>query len=131
MQQMCSIFIKFHKTIKIKVKYPIRRYYGIIKATIEMYERNKSRKGLRKLSELEKLPNIGKVAASLLTEAGIDTPDKLVKTGSKEAFLRIREIDPTACIRMLYGLEGAVKGLPDKLLPQESKEELLSFFRSL
>jgi DNA transformation protein len=88
-------------------------------------------RGLRKLSELEKMPNIGKVAASLLTEAGIDTPDKLVKAGSKEAFLRIREIDPTACIRMLYGLEGAVKGLPDKLLPKESKEDLLSFFRAL
>lgn len=83
------------------------------------------------MSELEKLPNIGKVAAALLTEAGIDTPEKLADAGSREAFLRIREIDPTACIRMLYGLEGAVKGLPDKLLPQETKDELLSFFRSL
>jgi DNA transformation protein len=71
------------------------------------------------------------VVAALLTEAGIDTPDKLVKAGSKEAFLRIREIDPTACIRMLYGLEGAVLDLPDKLLPQETKEDLLGFFRSL
>jgi DNA transformation protein len=77
------------------------------------------------------MPNIGKVVAALLTEAGIDTPDKLVKAGSKEAFLRIREIDPTACIRMLYGLEGAVLDLPDKLLPQETKEDLLGFFRSL
>ena len=83
------------------------------------------------MSELEKLPNIGKVAASLLEEAGIDTPDKLLTAGSREAFLRIKEIDPTACIRMLYGLEGAVRGLPDKLLPQETKEELLHFFRSL
>lgn len=83
------------------------------------------------MSELEKMPNIGKVAAGLLEEAGIDTPDKLVEAGSREAFLRIREIDPTACIRMLYGLEGAVMGLPDKLLPQETKDELLSFFRSL
>lgn len=80
---------------------------------------------------MEKLPNIGKMAASLLTEAGIDTPDKLVKAGSKEAFLRIRQIDPTACIRMLYGLEGAILGIPDKLVPQETKDELLRFFRSL
>ena len=86
---------------------------------------------MRNLSELEKLPNIGKVAASLLEEAGIDTPDKLVKAGSREAFLKIREIDPTACIRMLYGLEGAILGMPDKLLPQDKKEELLHFFRSL
>ena len=83
------------------------------------------------MSDLEKMPNIGKVAASLLTEAGIDTSDKLINAGSKEAFLKIREIDPTACIRMLYGLEGAVQGVPDKLLPQERKAELLRFFRSL
>lgn len=83
------------------------------------------------MSELEKMPNIGKVAASLLEKAGIDTPDKLVAAGSREAFLRIREIDPTACIRMLYGLEGAVQDLPDKLLSQETKIDLVSFFRSL
>lgn len=83
------------------------------------------------MSELEKLPNIGRVVASLLTEAGIDTADKLINTGSRQAFLRIREIDSTACIRMLYGLEGAVQGKPDKLLSKETKEELMDFFRSL
>lgn len=83
------------------------------------------------MRELEKLPNIGKPAASLLEEAGIDTPDKLMKAGSREAFLRIRRLDPTACIRMLYGLEGAVQGKPDKLLSKETKEDLLKFFRSI
>jgi DNA transformation protein len=83
------------------------------------------------MSKLETLPNIGKVAASLLEDAGIDTPDKLMEAGSKTAFLKIREIDPTACIRMLYGLEGAVQGKPDKLLSKETKEDLLFFFRAL
>ena len=83
------------------------------------------------MSKLETLPNIGKVAASLLEEAGIGTPDELMETGSKEAFLKIRKVDPTACIRMLYGLEGAVQGKPDKLLSKETKEDLLNFFRSL
>lgn len=83
------------------------------------------------MSELEKLPNIGKVAASLLEEAGIGTAEKLMEAGSREAFLKIREIDPTACIRMLYGLEGAVQGKPDKLLSKETKEDLLKFYRAL
>ncbi len=83
------------------------------------------------MSELVTLPNIGKVAASLLEEAEIDTPDKLMAEGSKRAFLKIREIDPTACIRMLYGLEGAVQGKPDKLLSKETREDLLKFFRTL
>lgn len=83
------------------------------------------------MSELEKLSNIGKVAASLLKEAGIGTTEKLMEAGSREAFLKIREIDPTACIRMLYGLEGAVQGKPDKLLSKETKEDLLKFYRAL
>lgn len=83
------------------------------------------------MSELEKLPNIGKAAAALLEESGIDTPEKLMEAGSREAFLRIRQIDPTACIRMLYGLEGAVQGKPDKLLSNETKRDLLEFFREL
>lgn len=82
------------------------------------------------MSKLETLPNIGKVAAALLEEAGIETPDKLMEAGSKEAFLRIREIDPGACIRMLYGLEGAIQGKPDKLLSKEIRTDLLEFYRS-
>jgi len=83
------------------------------------------------MSDLERLPNIGKVVASLLEETGIDTTDELLKVGSREAFLRIRTQDPTACIRMLYGLEGAVQGKPDKLLSRETKEDLLKFYRAL
>jgi len=48
------------------------------------------------MSELKKLPNIGKVLESLLTASEIDEPEKLIGMGSKEAFLRIRILDPTA-----------------------------------
>ena len=83
------------------------------------------------MSSLQKLPNIGKVAEELLIRSGIDTPEKLRSMGSKEAFLRIRLLDPTACIRMLYGIEGAVQGIRDLDLSENTKQELKAFYRSL
>lgn len=82
--------------------------------------------------ELTKMPNIGKVTAGQLVEAGVDTPDKLRYMGAKEAFLRIRaQSDPTACVRVLYGLEGAVRGVKDTELPEAVKKDLLAYFKSL
>lgn len=83
------------------------------------------------MSDLRNLPNIGKVAEALLIEAGIDSSDKLRKIGSKEAFLRIRLKDQTACLHMLYGLEGAVRGIRDTELPTQIKHELNNFYKSL
>ena len=83
------------------------------------------------MSELQKLPNIGKVTATLLYDAEINTPEKLVDLGSKEAFLRIRLLDPTACLHMLYGLEGAVQGIRDTDLPIETKQNLKAFYKTL
>ncbi|MBR0597086.1 TfoX/Sxy family protein [Sinanaerobacter chloroacetimidivorans] len=83
------------------------------------------------MGKLQSLPNIGKVAEGLLQEAGIDTPEKLIQIGSKEAFLKIRQLDPTACIHMLYGLEGAVRGIRDTELSKETKVELKGFFKEV
>jgi DNA transformation protein len=83
------------------------------------------------MNELQKLPNIGKFAEKLLIKAGIDTPEKLIEIGSKEAFVRIKMIDPTVCLHMLYGLEGAVEGIRDTELSFETKKELTGFFRAL
>ncbi|MDR3645753.1 MAG: TfoX/Sxy family protein [Clostridia bacterium] len=83
------------------------------------------------MSELRKLPNIGGVADDLLVRSGIDTIEKLMNIGSKEAFLKIRMQDPTACLHMLYGIEGAVQGIRDVDLSAETKTDLKAFFRSL
>jgi len=32
---------------------------------------------------------------------------------------------------MLYGIQGAVLGIPDKLLPPEARQELKAFFKGL
>ena len=83
------------------------------------------------MGELQQLPNIGRVAEKLLTQAGIDTAEKLRAAGSKQAFMHIRLLDPTACLHMLYGLEGAVRGVKDSTLPQDVKADLKAFFASL
>ncbi len=81
--------------------------------------------------KLEDMPNIGKVAAARLREAGIATPEQLYATGSKEALLRLRERDPGACLSMLCGLEGAIQGVRWHDLTEEKKKELKDFHQNL
>jgi len=83
------------------------------------------------MGELLSLPNVGKVLESNLNAAGIYTAEQLLEIGSKEAFLRIRIIDSGACLHMLYGLEGAVRGVKDFLLSAAAKKELKNFYKSL
>ncbi len=83
------------------------------------------------MGNLTKLPNIGKVIEGLLTETGVTSSQDLISIGSKEAFLRIKSIDSSACIRMLYALEGAIRGVKDTELPADVKEELKDFYRFL
>jgi DNA transformation protein len=82
--------------------------------------------------ELTDLPNVGAVLARELNAVGIHTPEQLREVGCEEAFLRIRTtVDPGACIRMLYGIEGAIEGIPDNALSEETKERLKRFHRGL
>ncbi|HZL10941.1 MAG TPA: TfoX/Sxy family protein [Prolixibacteraceae bacterium] len=79
-------------------------------------------------SALTQLPNIGKVVAEKLIQAGITTPEELIAAGSEQAFIRIQTIDETACFCMLQGLEGAVQGIRWHNLPKGRKAELKEFF---
>lgn len=84
------------------------------------------------MSELLKLPNIGKVLEQNLIQVGIDTPEKLRGIGAKEAFIQIRlSVDSGACLHMLYGLQGAVEGIKDNFLSNDTKQDLKAFFKSL
>lgn len=80
-------------------------------------------------STLTQLPNIGKVVAEKLIQAGITTPEELKSTGTEQAFIRLQSIDETACLSMLQALEGAVQGIRWHHLPKERKAELKEFFR--
>lgn len=84
------------------------------------------------MSRLSELPNVGNVLEEDLLAVGIETPEQLRQAGAEEAFLRIRlQRDPGACLHMLYGIQGAILGIPDKFLPAETKQELKTFFNSL
>lgn len=84
------------------------------------------------MANVADLPNVGKVLGEYLTEIGIESPEELRQLGSKEAFIRIRlQKDPTACLHMLYGLQGAIEGIPDRYLSIETKQALKAFYQSL
>ena len=63
------------------------------------------------MGELSKLPNIGKTVEEQLIQVGINSADELKKTGAKAAWLKIQEIDESACIHRLMALEGAIRGV--------------------
>jgi len=63
------------------------------------------------MGELSKLPNIGAVVEEQLHQAGIMTEKQLKEIGSAQAWLKIQEMDSSACIHRLYSLEGAIQGV--------------------
>ncbi|MDR0284106.1 MAG: TfoX/Sxy family protein [Propionibacteriaceae bacterium] len=84
------------------------------------------------MGSLSDLPNVGRVLEGNLIAVGVTTPEQLRELGAKEAFLRIRsQVDPGACIRLLYGIQGAVDGVPDTQLPAAVKQDLRAFLAGL
>ncbi len=76
------------------------------------------------MGELSKLPNIGKAVEAQLIQVGIETPEALREIGAKAAWLKIQEIDPSACIHRLLALEGAIQGVKKTGLPDAVKADL-------
>ena len=73
------------------------------------------------MGELSELPNIGKVLEKQLNDVGINTVDDLVNLGSKEVWLKIKEIDDSACLNRLMALEGAIQNIRWHNLSEEDK----------
>ncbi len=64
------------------------------------------------MSDVETLPNIGKVLAGRLKAAGISTDAALLKLGDTAAFRRLRATLPDdACVHTRLALAGAVRGV--------------------
>lgn len=80
------------------------------------------------MGELSKLPNIAKKLEAQLTEVGVSSIDALKETGSREAWLRIAAIDPSACYMRLCALEGAIQGVRWHNLSDKQKSELKVFY---
>lgn len=88
------------------------------------------KKGDDSMGDLAKLQNIGKVLEQQLQQIGIETPEQLRRTGSKEAWLQIKAVDPSACYNRLCALEGAVQGVRWHTLPDPVKADLKTFYNA-
>ena len=82
------------------------------------------------MGELSKLPNIGKVVEKQLNDVGISTVDDLINIGSKEAWLKIKEVDESACLNRLMALEGAIQNIRWHNLSDNDKKNLKDFYTS-
>ncbi|MDD3413869.1 MAG: TfoX/Sxy family protein [Lachnospiraceae bacterium] len=80
------------------------------------------------MKKLSDLPNIGTEVERQLNEVGITTIEELESIGAEQAWLKIQEIDESACIHRLLALEGAIQGVKKTLLPEERKMELKEFY---
>lgn len=83
------------------------------------------------MSDLTSMTNIGREMARKLKSVGIDTPEKLIETGSKEAFFKLKETHPNVCLVHLYVLEGALTNTEYNALSESKKRELQKFSDSL
>ena len=85
------------------------------------------------VKELRDLPNIGSVLVDTLRRVGIETPADLQAAGSIEVLLRIHRtiLDDKACANKLYALEGAIRGVRSRDIPQRERAELWRRYRAL
>ena len=81
------------------------------------------------MGELQSLPNIGAKLEKQLEDTGIATAQALRTAGSRQAWLGIQAIDPSACYMRLCALEGALRGTRWHDLPAEVKQELRAFYQ--
>lgn len=79
------------------------------------------------MAELTEMMNIGKEMAKKLTAVGIDSSEKLIDIGSKQAFLQLKQEYPSVCLVHLYTLEGAITDTEFNCLSEEKKKELKEF----
>ena len=83
------------------------------------------------MAQLASMRNIGTEIERKLISIGICTAEQLIKTGSKEAFIRLKMQYPKVCLVHLYTLQGAIDDIEYNQLPNEVKEDLKNFSDNL
>ena len=81
------------------------------------------------MGELSSLPNIGKVVEEQLMQVGVNSAGELRRVGARQAWLKIQEIDESACLHRLMALEGAIEGVKKSMLPDGVKADLKEFYQ--
>ena len=88
----------------------------------------------KKMTELQKLPNIGKTTEEKLLDIEVDTFEELKKLKPEGVFLRIFEKygwQKGMCSCFLYALEGAITGKKWNKIPEKRKKELCAFVKEV
>ena len=107
----------------------LKERIGVMRAKKYRPESERYKQEVLGMGELSKLPNIGKTVEAQLIQVGIETPEALRQAGAKAAWLKIQEIDPSACIHRLLALEGAIQGAKKSMLPDAVKADLKEFYQ--
>lgn len=79
------------------------------------------------MTELTSMMNIGKEMEKKLISVGIDSSEKLIEAGAKNAFLKLKTKYPDVCLVHLYALEGAIRNRAFNSLSEDQKKELKEF----
>jgi DNA transformation protein len=61
-------------------------------------------------AQIESLPNLGPKSARMLRSAGIHTLAVLKRLGAVKAYVKVRAIDKSASLNLLWALEAALTG---------------------
>lgn len=62
------------------------------------------------VAQLAKLPNLGPRSVASLAAAGITSLERLQGLGAVRAFVRVRSLNPSVSLNLLWALEGALTG---------------------
>ena len=79
------------------------------------------------MSDLTSMMNIGKEMERKLISVGIDSSEKLIEVGAKQAFVKLKQEYPQVCLVHLYTLEGAIQNTEFNTLSEDKKKELKEF----
>jgi DNA transformation protein len=61
-------------------------------------------------AQIESLPNLGPKSAQMLRSAGIHSLAQLKRHGAVKAYVKVRAIDKTASLNLLWALEAGLTG---------------------
>ncbi len=71
------------------------------------------------------LPNLGPKSQAALAAAGITTVAQLRRLGSVAAYVKAKQAGANVSLNLLWALEGALTGLPWKVVAREHRTSLL------
>ena len=83
------------------------------------------------MTSLDSMMNIGKEMKMKLMSIGICSAEDLIRIGSKETFLQLKERYPNVCLVHLYTLQGAIDQTEYNQLSESVKLDLKHFSDSL